>query len=251
MANAAFTHAFKGANPFKVVRSLLLEGGIVTATMDGNATLTRQSAQVMSLDPGGSSRTITLPAEESSKGIFFAFHNAASDAGELITINDDAAAVVVRVPVGGWAIVGSTGSAWQVQAQSQSDAMVTAVVAVTGGTGGSADGTITVDLSRADESTVLGRPVQVMVRVGAAQYAPNQTPVSTVTFSAATKGSIVDSGNGWALVETDADGEFDATISDSADETVYTWIESANKMSDPTDGCVVLGSNSDAGTWSA
>ena len=77
MANAAFVNAFNGANPFKVLRSILLEGGVVTATMDGNATLTRQSAQVMSLDPGGSSRTITLPAEESSKGIMYAVYNAA------------------------------------------------------------------------------------------------------------------------------------------------------------------------------
>jgi len=131
------------------------------------------------------------------------------------------------------------------------DQMVVATVAATGGTGGSADGTLTVSLQQTDESTDVGSARQVMVRVGAAQYAPAQTPVSTVTFSTATTGTLVASGNGWALIETDTSGDFACTISDSADETVYVWCESANKVSDLTDGCVVIGSNSDDATWSA
>lgn len=131
------------------------------------------------------------------------------------------------------------------------DQMVTATVTATGGSGGATAGTLVVDLKRANESTDPVRALQVMVRVGAAQYAPGQTPVSTVTFSSATTGTLVASGNGWALIETDATGNFACTISDSADETVYVWCETASKVSDPTDGCVVIGSNSDSATWAA
>jgi hypothetical protein len=131
------------------------------------------------------------------------------------------------------------------------DEVVTATVAATGGSGGATDGTLVVTLKQADESTALTTARQCVVRVGAAQYAPGQTPVSTVTFSTATSGTLVASGNGWALIETTAAGAFACTISDSADETVYVWCETASGVSDPTDGCVVIGSNSDDATWAA
>ncbi len=131
------------------------------------------------------------------------------------------------------------------------DQIVVATVAATGGAGGATAGTLTVTLKQSDESTAVGSARQCVVRVGAAQYAPGQTPVSTVTFATATTGTLVDSGNGWALIETTTAGAFACTISDSADETVYVWCETASGVSDPTDGCLVIGSNSDDATWAA
>jgi hypothetical protein len=91
---------------------------------------------------------------------------------------------------------------------------------------------------------------QVMILAKATQYAPSAlaAPVSTVTFSLATTGSIIASGAGWCLAQCAAGG-FACTISDSADETVYFSVVSAEGVSGSP--CVVVGSNVDAATWSA
>ncbi|HYF53369.1 MAG TPA: hypothetical protein VEA41_03840, partial [Salinarimonas sp.] len=86
---------------------------------------------------------------------------------------------------------------------------------------------------------------------GSAQYQPEQPAQSSVTFGTATKGSIVSSGSGWCLAETDADGEFDATVTNTDDETLYFWCQTAHKVSDSAKGCLVVASNSDSAQWSA
>lgn len=131
------------------------------------------------------------------------------------------------------------------------DQLVVAVVAAAGGTGGATAGTLEVDLYRADETTVLQRPVQAVIIATSAQYEPSGPVVTTVTFSAATKGTIVASGSGWCLFESDADGEFDCTVSDSADESIYLFCRSADKVSDLTDTCRVMGCVPASATWSA
>ena len=91
-----------------------LAGGWRTATMSGNETFTKLSAQVQVLDPGGADRTITLPAVSvSDDGYGFLVINTA-DAAEKITVYAaNGSTVVGIVPRGGrlQAFVSSTG-AW-------------------------------------------------------------------------------------------------------------------------------------------
>ena len=120
------------------------------------------------------------------------------------------------------------------------------------GAAASNDGSIDVDVQTlADVNVASAR--MIMLNVSGTQYLGSfGTQVATVTFSAATVGSLVLSGNGWAIVKTDATGNFSATLSDSADETVYVSACSIpGGVSAAGEGCVVVESNSDAATWSA
>ena len=90
----------------------------------------------------------------------------------------------------------------------------------------------------------------MLIGVTSNQYLIGQF-VSTVTFSAATTGSIVATGSGYAVIETDASGDFACTISDSADETVYVAAISPWGIADTAKACALLASNSHTMTWSA
>lgn len=112
------------------------------------------------------------------------------------------------------------------------------------------DAALTLQLNRMDGSTPIAAARQVLILCTPTQYQPNGQPVSTVTFGTATVGSIVASGNGWALVETNAVGAFACTATDSANETVYFRCCSADAVSDGSKSCTVVGTNSDAATYS-
>lgn len=122
---------------------------------------------------------------------------------------------------------------------------------VVGGSGGDTAGTLALQLKRLDGSTNPAAARQVMIVATAAQYSPVSTLVSTVTFGTASTGSIIASGNGWCLAETDATGAFACVPSDSADETVYFRCVTAEGVADQTKGCALIGSNSDDAVWSA
>jgi len=113
------------------------------------------------------------------------------------------------------------------------------------------DTTLALDLYRLDGTTVLGSARQVMILCGSAQYQPGQQAQASVTFGNATRGSIIASGTGWCLAETDAGGEFDCTVTNTDDETLYFWAETPAKVSDSGKGCLVVASNSDSAAWSA
>lgn len=126
---------------------------------------------------------------------------------------------------------------------------IKATVAATGGTGGATAGTLTVDCYQADDQ-VLSAATTIKIIVSSTQYAGSENKSSNVTFSSATKGSILASGSGYCIAMTDADGEFDCTISDSTDETVYVSVCTADGGSSGAISLVVS-SNSDSATWSA
>lgn len=135
------------------------------------------------------------------------------------------------------------------------DDVVKASIAVANATGGATGAALTVDLTRADGATVLAGARQIAIRAsasGAGQYNPaDPAPESSLTFGSATKGSIIATAAGWCLAETDSAGEFDCTATNTEDETLYFWVETAKKVSDLSKACLVMGSNSDSAQWSA
>lgn len=128
------------------------------------------------------------------------------------------------------------------------DTQVLATVTATGGTGGATAGTATVTLTRLDGSALeSAREVFVHTNLSAntiGQY------VSTVTFATGAAGSVVASGNGWALVRTNASGVCTFVPSDSEDEVVYfTAATAIGGVSSLTYACAVVGSTSDSAEW--
>jgi hypothetical protein len=164
--------------------------------------------------------------------------------GSIYLRSDGAADTVVYVNTNG-------ATAWSPLTASSAGKIVHATIAVADASGGATDAALTVSLQQVDNSTDLAAPRQVMIASGAAQYAPRQALNGNVTFGTATTGSIIDSGNGWALVLTDVSGDFACTATNASDEAVYFWCESAHKVSAHQAGCVVAASNSDLATWSA
>lgn len=86
----------------------LLKFGFGSSTLTGNVTLTKKSSQFLRLDPGGASRTITLPSFEN--GLVFYIQNTADAAGENLVISDGS--TVETIGPGQAAIIGSDGSDW-------------------------------------------------------------------------------------------------------------------------------------------
>lgn len=89
-----------------------LQGGAVanTEALTGNKTLVDADAQVQFLDPGGSSRNITLPAETDTNHPFFIFNTA--DAAENLVIKNDAAATILTIYENMAGAVFSDGTTW-------------------------------------------------------------------------------------------------------------------------------------------
>ena len=90
----------------------LVCGGSNIETLAGNKTLTVDDARVQVLDPDGSARDLTLPAEALSTGDSFIVHNAAGGA-EAITVKDDTPATVGTVSQNESAIFYCDGTTWR------------------------------------------------------------------------------------------------------------------------------------------
>jgi hypothetical protein len=86
----------------------------VVETLSGARTLTQAEVDesvIWSFDPGGAGRTLTLPAEATSTGTILFISNEA-DGIEVLTINDDAAALVCSPTQDEAAIVFCDGVSW-------------------------------------------------------------------------------------------------------------------------------------------
>jgi len=103
--------AFKSSNPFRVTRPVVLVDGYEATTASGNLTLTRQSSTYQAIDPNGSDRNVTLPAEEVNNGLSFVIYNSGS-AGEDLAALNDAAATIRTINAGECALFICSGSAW-------------------------------------------------------------------------------------------------------------------------------------------
>lgn len=131
------------------------------------------------------------------------------------------------------------------------DRFVKATLAVADTAGGGTAAALTLQLNKLDGNTPIGAARQVLILATVAQYGA-ELGNSSVTFGSATTGSIIASGNGWALVETNSAGAFACTASNSDDETAYfAAAPPPHGVSDLTKGVLGVISNSDAATWSA
>jgi hypothetical protein len=92
-----------------VVRQLSI--GVYKGTLAGHITLTGRSPQLMSLDPGGAARNVTLPAPADSKDRWFLIVNHA-DAAEAITVLTAGPATVIVISQNEAGIVFCDGAAW-------------------------------------------------------------------------------------------------------------------------------------------
>lgn len=129
---------------------------------------------------------------------------------------------------------------------------VTATIAVADAPGGATDAALTLSLVDSAGADITSAR-QVLITTTDTQYAPHDfgTPSATTTFATATTGSIIASGASWALIETDAAGDFACTVTNSADETVYFRAEPPVAVSDTAKGVHGVISNSDSAVWSA
>lgn len=69
-------------------------------TLSGNKTVTTADAQIQSLDPNGSDRNVTLPAEADSAGLTYFVYNRSAASAEELNVKNDAAALI-RIVAGG------------------------------------------------------------------------------------------------------------------------------------------------------
>jgi len=144
----------------------------------------------------------------------------------------------------------STGSVLNLGAGLASD-VLDAVISVDDGTGGATAVDCTVDLL--DLSGAAHAAVGVVKIVASDTiYAGSKVPNAHVTFGTATKGSILASGSGWAVVKTDASGQFACTATNASDETVYFSVTGVDGGVDAlAAGVIVRGCLPADATWSA
>lgn len=129
--------------------------------------------------------------------------------------------------------------------------MCTAVVAAADATGGSTDSALTVDLKSLNGAALSVTGV-VKITVTATQYAGAEALVATATFNTASLGSILASGNGWAVVKCDSSGQFACTLANSADVTNYVAIANVDGGLDAlANGLAVVGCVPDSVSWGA
>jgi hypothetical protein len=91
---------------------LRLVGGVEAITLSDARTLHAKDANILFLDPGGSSRNITLLAEDEAEGLFFIIVNEA-DNPENLVILDDGGSTIVTINQSEWAIVACDGTTWR------------------------------------------------------------------------------------------------------------------------------------------
>lgn len=108
----------------------------------GKVLVAATDPQYQNLDPGGASRTVTLPANED--GLFYWIYNSADVIGELLTVQTSAPATIVTLEAHEGALVFNNGTAWALVLKTYVDF-----------------GTQGVKLDKVDESTT-GAGVSVM-----------------------------------------------------------------------------------------
>ena len=110
---------------FNVVIRRQQKMAFYSATLSGNLTIAKEFPPVLILDPGGSARTVLLPAEADSKHQVFQIFNTA-DADEVLSVKEDAGSTTI-ISLGqdqfGW--VFCDGTTWRGYESSMSNVTAT------------------------------------------------------------------------------------------------------------------------------
>lgn len=161
------------------------------------------------------------------------------DTGALTLVNSSGTAIFS---------VSAAGVVTQAGGAPVSDEYVKPVITVANATGGATGAALTLKITRADGSAVT--TARQLIIVGSSiQHAPF-APSSTLTFTSATVGSVEHGGAGYALIETNASGDFACTATNSADETLYFMACQAFSVQDVTKACTVIPGLQDSAAWS-
>ncbi len=140
----------------------------------------------------------------------------------------------------------------QTRVDTYQDQLVVAVITAPDVGGGGTDCALSIAVRRAhDAATPVATLCQLFITASTLQYQPYPPGKATVTFAAATVGTLITSGSGWALIQTDAVGAFACTMANSADETLYVHADTASAPSSLAARCLVVGAVADDVTWSA
>lgn len=129
-----------------------------------------------------------------------------------------------------------------------------ATCALANATAGATDALLSVQLTQVDGAT-LAAARQFLLQIGPTQYNDGAGPSNaSLSLGTITAGSVVATcvAGSLYLVETSAAGLFACTATNTDDETVYVSAKTAvGGVSDLAKRCSIVGSNSDAGAWSA
>lgn len=98
-------------------KKVFLDNSPVTSVLTGAATLYPTSKRVQRMDPGGSSRNVTLPAVDKCQGVDFVIVNTA-DAAENLVMKNAGASTIVTIGQDQLGFVWCDGGAWYGQALS-------------------------------------------------------------------------------------------------------------------------------------
>jgi len=117
--------------------------------------------------------------------------------------------------------------------------------------GGGTDAALTAALKTLS-GTALAKTGVFKILATKDEYEGGHDLSATCTFATATKGSILSSGAGYAVVKADSNGEFACTLANTADETVYVSAASSDGGHDANaNGVLVTECVPDDATWSA
>jgi hypothetical protein len=177
---------FLSSTAVPLLHQLRIRNGVQAETLVGAETLTARSANFLALDPGGSNRNVDLPAEEDSEGLQFSIYNSA-DADEDLVIRNDAAATIVTINQGEFAIVGCDGAAWFVLALTGVDVSAISVDTIN------------------ESTTAAGVTVDgVLLKDGALTGARRAANTTAVAITGATVLALDDSGGIFTVAQSSA-----------------------------------------------
>ncbi len=94
-----------------ITKHLALVNGLNVIVLTGAFVLTQAHGNYLRLDPGGATRTVTLPAEATSSGMWFMIRNGA-DAAEDLTVQDDTPTLIETCERGEIILYMCDGSSW-------------------------------------------------------------------------------------------------------------------------------------------
>jgi hypothetical protein len=135
---------------------VVARGMLGTSSLSGNVTLTRQSAQMLLLNPNGASRNVTLPAVED--GLSFAIKHTGTSPAETLVVKNPAGTTLATLVMGQVAEFWSDASAWAATAVLSTVTSDTSLLTATG------------TIATAAVKTLHATPVSLVVAPGAASF---------------------------------------------------------------------------------